>query len=487
MLSVARQVIPPLRLKGLFLGPFVFLMLSSNLTGQSLKAKILVPGSSDAIRVQVELSEAVQSWSFRNAYAGAIGLGDRVQDFGCLAQTGQKVSVRNIASGEFRADERVKDFSYTVGLNPANHASNPANISWLAGDYGLLMLADVLPQFLDAHKLENQEVQVELDLPVGWTSFSASYATDKNRYRSREPENSVFMIGRDVQGRFKRVEGIDIGIATARAMPFKDAEILAVASRVFKKYLALTQHRLESSCVIMLAPFPFSQTAQWKAETRGSSVVIVLNPQAEPEGWVGQLGVIFTHELLHLWVPNSLRLKGDYDWFFEGFTLYEALLTALDLKLISFAEYLNTLARVYDSYLSHSDSLSLLEASERRWTSSGSFVYDKGMLVAFMYDLMVRQESGGKTSLADLYPALFSVAAESSNANDVIMKLLGSSQATQGFAKSYIEGRQPISLEKVLPTYGLQLDSQGSDSRLFVNKEMTSAQRTILRSLGYKR
>ena len=63
-------------------------------------------------------------------------------------------------------------------------------------------------------------------------------------------------------------------------------------------------------------------------------------------------------------------LQGDYDWFFEGFTSYLALQTALKLKLIGFQEYLNTLERVYNSYLSYADGQTLIEASERRWTSS---------------------------------------------------------------------------------------------------------------------
>jgi hypothetical protein len=57
-----------------------------------------------------------------------------------------------------------------------------------------------------------------------------------------------------------------------------------------------------------------------------------MDPQAPIANWKGQLEIIFTHEVLHLWVPNALRLHGDYDWFFEGFTLYTALLTALELK-----------------------------------------------------------------------------------------------------------------------------------------------------------
>ena len=159
----------------------------------------------------------------------------------------------------------------------------------------------------------------------------------------------------------------------------------------------------------MIAPLPVAVgSTKWRAETRGSTVVLLIDPAAGFTNWVGQLGVIFTHELLHLWVPNSLRLDGDYDWFFEGFTLYVALRTALDLKIINFKEFLDTLARVYDWHPLDLNHQSLIEASERRWTTPGSFVYDKGMLVAFLYDLLLRNESGGTTRLAGKYRELFS-------------------------------------------------------------------------------
>jgi len=39
---------------------------------------------------------------------------------------------------------------------------------------------------------------------------------------------------------------------------------------------------------------------------------------------MAQLSVPLTHEFLHFWVPNGLSLEGDYDWFYEGFTVYQA-------------------------------------------------------------------------------------------------------------------------------------------------------------------
>jgi len=179
-------------------------------------------------------------------------------------------------------------------------------------------------------------------------------------------------------------------------------------------------------------------------------------------------------------------LQGDYDWFFEGFTLYTALRTALELKIINFKEFLDTLARVYDSYLSYSDNLSLLEASERRWTSAGSLVYDKGMLVAFLYDLLIRRESSGKTALADRYRDLFGGSfADGMDGNAVIISVLALSPAIKDFTRSYIENNKTLELEQMLPAFGLSLDSSAKSSQLRVKPDLDSEQKRLLRSLGY--
>jgi predicted metalloprotease with PDZ domain len=157
------------------------------------------------------------------------------------------------------------------------------------------------------------------------------------------------------------------------------------------------------------------------------------------------------------------------------------------LKIITFKEFLNTLARVYDSYLSYADDLSLIDASERRWTTSGSFVYDKGMLAAFLYDLQLRTESAGKFKLADKYRELFARReADHVNGNEVIIAVLGSSPALEGFTKSYIENGTRLELERLLPPYGLTLDSSGRSSQLQVSRGLSSDQKRLLRSLGLR-
>ncbi|HEX7295836.1 MAG TPA: hypothetical protein VF251_08810, partial [Pyrinomonadaceae bacterium] len=188
------------------------------------------------------------------------------------------------------------------------------------------------------------------------------------------------------------------------------------------------------------------------------------------------------------WVPNALRLKGVYDWFFEGFTLYQALVTAVDLRVISFDEYLNTLARVYDSYRSKPDRLSLIEASEQRWTGATSAVYDKGMLVAFLYDLLLRSESGGKSRLSERYADLFRrYASKTVDANEAIMSLLGLSTPTADLLKPYVQEHRPIELNETLRRYGFVLQTSSGLTELKIASTPTPEQLRLLRSLGYRR
>jgi predicted metalloprotease with PDZ domain len=190
-----------------------------------------------------------------------------------------------------------------------------------------------------------------------------------------------------------------------------------------------------------------------------------------------------------LWIPNSIGLKGDYDWFFEGFTLYQELLTGLRLKHIKFDDYLETLGRVYASYRSATerDKLSLLEASERRWTTASTLVYDKGMLVALIYDLMLRRNSHGQASLTGIYPALLREAAGGGkDANELVMRVLDARPGLERFSEQYVQSTWEIDLNRELAPFGLEVTNAGSVPRITVSKNLNGEQRRLLKALGYK-
>src|SRR5678815_1058981 len=306
--------------------------------------------------------------------------------------------------------------SYKINAT-SRGVSEVSHVTWLNAKYGCLMLADLLPTLFDG-----RELRVELKLPSGWSvQFAGPFDSD-GRAIVRSIDDAVFLVGPKLRSISQSANGQKLHLAVVGDWHLSDGAIFESAQKVFAHYVRNVDYKLSEVPLIMVVPFAFNGGTSWRAQTRGSTVVLAIDPSANFRNWKGQLGVIFTHELLHLWVPNSLSLKGDYDWFFEGFTLYEALLTARRLKLISFREYLDTLARVYDSYLSYPNDLSLIEASERRWTSVFPLVYDKGMLVAFLFDLMLREQSDGRSGLSNIYQQLLhSPTTQANDANTAII------------------------------------------------------------------
>lgn len=414
--------------------------INESVTAHEVKLSVALPAE---VKIRIDSIGPGTQWSFRNAYAGVLGIAERVEQFRAFDPDGRDVGAKKIATGEFRSDSVAVAIEYVVKLPPPDGAT-VSHVSWISGDAGLLMLTDLLPDPLPG-------VLVEISLPSGWTCQS-QYAPDADgKYPVAQPEETVFLIGRSLRTQSQRVSGLPFNVAIDGQWPFKDEIVPKAAAKVLEKYMTLIGAGFAAKPMVMLAPLPVATgSVKWRAETRGHTVVLLMDPRAEIKNWKGQLGIIFTHEVLHLWVPNSLLLEGDYDWFFEGFTLYTALVTALELKFISKQEFIATLGRVYDSYLSRPDDLSLIDASERRWTGGNSAVYDKGMLVGFLYDLALRRDSGGKFGLTSLYRKLFASAPEPANGNDVIIRLLSSTPAGADLAKNYIEGQGALDLKPLL-------------------------------------
>jgi len=438
--------------------------------------------SADAVRIDIHLSRPLKSWSFLNTYGTAMNLGSRIHDVQAKGVSGQSLPVTKVAPGELQTDEPAVDFNYKVRL-PIPLAGDVAHVSWLTPGYGFLMFADLLPR-----NLPSGQILAEFSLPERWGIHSALRLNERNQFVVEDSVKAVFLVGQSLQMVSRTIEGMNLDFAFSGNWPFKEDQVAKSASRLLKRYFELTRFRLPKRSIVTIAPMPITNSRiKWTAETRGSTLILLLDPGAMFRNWIAQLEVIFTHELFHLWVPNSLLLEGDYDWFFEGFTLYQALLMAHETKLISFQEYLDTLGRVYDSYLSNSDRLSLIEASEQRWSGFNSAVYDKGMLVAFLYDLMLREESGGKNRLSDKYRELFrAYGAKATNGNEAIMSLLISSTATGDFLKSHVENRKSLDLQQALKRYGLLLDSGRTQTHLRVANNLSEDQIRLLRTLGHK-
>lgn len=457
---------------------------------QTTEARITVISTSPArVKVEGRRASATRVWSFRNVYAGLMGLGERIENLSLSDAGGASVPVRKLAAGEYESASAAISWSYEVKLDPPVPVADSAYASWIAGERGFLMLGDLLPRKVDEREAVGQTARISLSLPANWKAVSGERRLKDFEFEVAETEDAIFFVGTDLRERRERIGPMEFSLAMAGTWAFPDDEVLSMAHSILKDYTERVGPTTRTRAMLMLAPFPANVSAErWSAETRGGCVLLLSGQSPSKLAGLAQLSTPLTHELFHLWVPNGLALAGNYDWFYEGFTMYQALAAAVRLDQNTFQDYLNALARAYDIYLGASErqKLSLLEASRRRWSGATGIVYRKGMLVAFLYDLSLRQLSKGKRTLDDVYRALFRQAnGVRRDGNEVLLELLKSEKEMQDFVRRYIEGADEIELAQMLAPFGLTLMRTGARSQISVSASLSRQQRDLLSAFGY--
>jgi predicted metalloprotease with PDZ domain len=466
------------------------------LQAQTLEVRISVASTAPArIKIDARLPYDANTLSFRNAYGGVLGLGERIEAVEGIRTSGASVRGEKLAPGEFRLPEKLARFVYEVNLAGPLRPADLSRVSSLNSDYGVLMMADLLPHSTGAGG-RFASTAFKIDVPGGWSVFSniksEGSQVSTHDFSTEDPDTAVFLVGSSLHKKRQQFPAADFSVVASGEWSFSDNDATKLAGKILQEYSRITRFELKREAVLMLIPYPGDAGPEnWSAETRGNVTVLAFGRKGNRKNSLLRLGIALSHELFHLWVPNSLKLEGDYDWFFEGFTLYQALRMDLQLGFISFDAYLQTIAGVYDSYRSapDRDRLSLIEESQRRWTTSSSAVYVKGMLLAFIYDLSVRKNTNCAASLDDVYTELFRLSATGQeSANETIIGLLGAREGLKTFGQDYVERVAKIDLETILPAYGIQMGSSGSGAtKLALGRNLSETQRYLLGCIGYRK
>jgi M61 glycyl aminopeptidase len=436
-------------------------------------------------------------WSFSDSYAGIVGLGSRVSSLKAFAASGAEVTVRQIAPGQFQSNAPAVRFAYELNTAAPLNPLDASRISWANEQRGLLMLRDILPTSSVNPRTSGarQALQLSLNLPQGWRAYSSD-SLNATEFNVSDYDVTVIAIGPNLRSSSRRINGTTLTLVTDGQWSFTDGEAMDLASRVYAAHRATFESAVSASVMLNLFPFPRpAPPTLWTAETRGATVTLLDGNLPSKVGALAQLSTPLTHELFHLWVPNALALDGDYDWFYEGFTVYEAARTAVRLDLLTFPEFLNAIARAYDGYLTNPERerWSLVEASKRRWSAGPSAVYSESMVVAFLYDLRLRMQGRGKQSIEKIYPTLLQTygarangePARPADGNDAAINLLSFDEGTRAFIRAFVIQPAKIDLARELVPYGLKVETFGLRTRISVSEDLTKQQRDLLRQLGY--
>jgi predicted metalloprotease with PDZ domain len=194
------------------------------------------------------------------------------------------------------------------------------------------------------------------------------------------------------------------------------------------------------------------------------------------------------HELFHLWIPNGVNLTGNYDWFYEGFALYESLKLGLRVNRISFADFLDTLSRAHTIDSAIPPRMSLIQASGNRFAGLNTQVYARGMLVSFLTDVELLQRSKGKRSIEDLLVEVMRRHRKpqpEAEGNAAVIKILRNQAGAGDIVDKYIEGTSVMDLSTGLSAVGIEDVDPGPVTVLRVKEKLSGRQKALLDKLGY--
>ena len=178
-------------------------------------------------------------------------------------------------------------------------------------------------------------------------------------YTVADAEQAFSIYSRTARTR-ARINETDFILGISGTWAFSDKEALSLMRDIINEYVRVTGSALKGRALTVLTPFPsVAAPFAWTAETRGRTVFLLSGQAPSKTAALAHLSVPLAHELFHLWVPNELSLSGDYDWFYEGWTLYQAMRVGVQLGYLNFQDYLDALGRAYNGYRAVKDVTSL--------------------------------------------------------------------------------------------------------------------------------
>ena len=133
--------------KRIVLPATLFLTLFALAAGAAAQSTVItIKVAADSSRVTIDGScSASTSFSFRDTYAGLMGLGERIGKLGLFDKDGASVAFHKLAPGQFESSSPSIRFTYEVNLTPPAFPNDAAKVSWLTNEQGLLMPRDLLP------------------------------------------------------------------------------------------------------------------------------------------------------------------------------------------------------------------------------------------------------------------------------------------------------------------------------------------------------
>ena len=223
---------------------------------QNLRVVIQVVPESN--RVIIEGSCApTKVWSFRDSYAGILGLGGRVERLKLFDNADAEIPYRKIAPGQFASDASASRFQYEVRLTTFAAASDAVKVSWLNAERGLLMLGDLLPttSVTTDDRREKGRIAIRFELPPTWSVHSNENETRPSNFAVVDSDDAVFVVGSRLRVSRTTVSGMAFNLVVDGDWAFTDSEASELTAKVLKAHRDVFSSIPAKQSTLILLPF----------------------------------------------------------------------------------------------------------------------------------------------------------------------------------------------------------------------------------------
>jgi predicted metalloprotease with PDZ domain len=444
---------------------------------------------------------------FVDQFAGVDRLSERVYGLKVRDDNGAALlpEIRGDGVYSFSAPGRRRvTIGYEMRLARALDPAQYALVSSLGSDAGFLMAGDLLPRLCSAGGSDADcgalagRIRARIVAPSGWRvatleKIAAGEKGGEGDFEIGDAQHAVFFLGR-LREKSVPVGEMNLRIAVAGTWGFSDDEVFGLAESIAREQSAMVGGVAAKDALVTLAPFPHPLTGlRSSAVTLGRTNVLMLNPNDDPVATMAHYRRHLAHEMFHFYLPNAFRVRENFDWFWEGFTRYVALVTLARLRLIGLREYLDAIGTEYEAYWFNPlrAQLSLVAASPEKFASAANYdlVYRKGMLVAALYDLELRWQSQGKRNLADVIRALYreyAIPGREIGNREVLDEMRGAGDFSR-LIRDDIETAREIDLNVRIKHYGLLIEWNAAGrgkARLKTATKLSVRQQSLLSELA---
>jgi len=445
-----------------------------------------------------DLPAGKAAMQFADEFAGVDRLSERVHSLKIRDARGAAVPLEIRGNGSYwfsaATGSRPVSISYEMHLARALDPSQYALVSTIGPDAAVLMMADLLPRLCSGDEncaAAKNPVSLKVNPPGNWR-VATTEQRQGEAFLIADPSRAIFLLGK-FRERNTRIGQMNLRAAISGDWPFRDEESFTLAEAICREQAALVGGKERGDFLVVLVPFPQPLTGlRSSALTLGHTAVVLLNPNNDARQTTRHYRRHLAHEMFHFYLPNAFRVRENFDWFWEGFTRYVALMTLAKLRLIDLGEYLAAIGEEYEAYIFNPsrNQRSLVAASPEKFANAASYdlVYRKGMLVAALFDLELRWQSKGKSSLAGVMKALYqdyALTGRDVGNREVVAEMKKFGDFTN-LIREDIEGVREINLAERVKGYGLivpQNAQMRGKARLSAAPKLSARQRELLASL----